>query len=110
LAAHVIFDVVSDARLPGDGVLAVLYDKLRRHVDAEAELARIKAAQGNAGAYQRARIYAQWVNRSRELEWLDTAMRLRDSGLVFLKTEIDPLMDLLCNEPRFQAVQRKFPP
>jgi hypothetical protein len=36
-------------------------------------------------------------------------MRLRDSGLVMLKT--DPLMDPLRNEPRFQAIERelKFP-
>jgi hypothetical protein len=36
-------------------------------------------------------------------------MRLRDAGLVYLKT--DPLLDPLRNEPRFQAVERelKFP-
>jgi hypothetical protein len=36
-------------------------------------------------------------------------MRLRDSGLVFLKT--DPLMDPLRKEPRFQAIERalQFP-
>jgi hypothetical protein len=36
-------------------------------------------------------------------------MRLRDPGLVLLKT--DPLMDPLRNEPRFQAIERqlKFP-
>jgi hypothetical protein len=33
---------------------------------------------------------------------LDTVMRLRDPGWVQLKT--DPLMDLVRNEPRFQAV------
>jgi len=42
-------------------------------------------------------------------DWLDTAMRLRDTGLELLKT--DPLMDPLRKEPRFQAVMRelKFP-
>ena len=46
---------------------------------------------------------------TKALEWLDTAMRLRDPGLVYLKT--DPLMDPLRKEPRFQAVMRelKFP-
>jgi TolB-like protein/Tfp pilus assembly protein PilF len=89
--------------------LAVVYDKLGRHADAEAELAKMKAALGDADAYQYATIYAQWGNRAKALEWLDTAMRLRDPGLEELKT--DPLMDPLRNEPRFQAVMRelKFP-
>ena len=89
--------------------LAVVYDKLGRHADAEAELAKLKATAGEAYAYQYALIYAQWGNLAKALEWLDTTMRLRDPGLHFLKT--DPLMDPLRNEPRFQAVMRelKFP-
>ncbi len=89
--------------------LAVIYDKLGRHVDAEAELAKIKAANGDAAAYQYATIYAQWGNRAKALEWLATALRLRDPGLEYLKT--DPLLDPLRKEPRFQAIERelKFP-
>ena len=43
------------------------------------------------------------------LEWLETALRLRDPGLVSLKT--DPLLDPLRKEPRFRAIERalKFP-
>jgi len=89
--------------------LAIVYDKLGRHADAEGQLAELKAALGDASAYEYATIYAQWRNRTKALEWLDTAMRLRDPGLVSLKT--DPLMDPLRTEPRFQAVMRelKFP-
>ena len=89
--------------------LAVIYYKLGRHADAEAELAKYRAALGDAGAYQYATIYAQWGNRAQALEWLDTAMRLRDTGLELLK--IDPLLDPLRQEPRFQAIERelKFP-
>ena len=60
-------------------------------------------------AYQYVTIYAQWGDRTKALEWLDTAMRLRDAGLEFMKT--DPLLDPLRREPRFQAVLRelKFP-
>ncbi len=88
--------------------LAVIYDKLRRHADAEAELAKIKAL-GDAAAYQYATIYAQWGNLPKSLEWLETALRLRDPGLRNLKT--DPLMDPLRQEPRFQKVMKelKFP-
>jgi TolB-like protein/tetratricopeptide (TPR) repeat protein len=89
--------------------LAVTYDKLGRHADAEAELAKCKAAQGDGGAYWYTTTYAQWGNRAKALEWLDTAMRVRDPGLWWLKH--DPLMDPLRNEPRFQAIERelKFP-
>jgi hypothetical protein len=53
--------------------------------------------------------YAQWGHRAQALEWLDTAMRLRDPGLEGVKT--DPLLDPLRKEPRLQAIERelKFP-
>jgi len=46
---------------------------------------------GDAGAYEYATIYAQWGDRAKALEWLALAVRLRDPGLLVLKT--DPLMD-----------------
>jgi hypothetical protein len=69
----------------------------------------MKAENGDTAAYQYAAIYAQWGNRAKALEWLETALRLRDSGLEALKT--DPLLDPLRQEPRFQAIERelKFP-
>jgi tetratricopeptide (TPR) repeat protein len=89
--------------------LAVTYDKLARRPDAEAVLAKLRAVMGGAGAYQYATIYAQWGQRAKALEWLETALRLRDPGLVQLKT--DPLLDPLRKEPGFQAIERelKFP-
>jgi TolB-like protein len=89
--------------------LAVIYDKLGRHADAETELAKLRAAQGDDAAYQYATIYAQWGNLPKALEWLETALRLRDPGLVQLKTE--PLLDPLRKESRFKAIERelKFP-
>jgi TolB-like protein len=89
--------------------LAVTYDKLQKHDDAEVELAKFKSDLGNAAAYQYATIYAQWGNSAKALEWLDIAMRVRDPGLENLKT--DPLIDPIRQEPRFQALLRqlKFP-
>jgi hypothetical protein len=86
--------------------LSVIYDKLGRHSDAETVLSELKTAMGDASAYQYAAICAQWGNRVKALEWLDTALRLRDPGLVQLKT--DPLMDPLRQEPRFQAIEREL--
>ena len=86
--------------------LATVYEKLGRHADAQAELAKLKATYGDAAAYQYATIYAQWGDHAQALQWLDTAMRVRDPGLIALKT--DPLMDPLRQEPRFQAILRKL--
>ncbi len=85
---------------------AVVYEKLGRHTDAEAQLAQMKAEGGDAAAYQYAQIYAQWGRREDALRWLETALRLRDPGLIALKT--DPLMDPLRQEPRLQAVLTKL--
>ena len=89
--------------------LAITYDKLGRHADAEAVVARMKATYGDAASYQYATIYAQWGNARESLAWLETAVRVRDSGLSYVKT--DPLLDPVRNEPRFQAVERalRFP-
>jgi TolB-like protein len=86
--------------------LAVTYNKLGRHADAEAVLAKYKASLGDAAAYQYATIYAQWGDTPKALEWLDTALRLRDPGLELVKT--DPLLDPLRNEPRFHALEREL--
>jgi len=89
--------------------LALAYHKLGRQADADTALARYKAREGNTGAYGFAIVYAQWGNVQEALDWLETAVRLRDPGLKQLKTE--PLLDPLRNEPRFQAIERalKFP-
>src|SRR5262249_1573841 len=64
--------------------VALTYDKLGRRADAEAVLGRYRAEMGDAAAYQYAEIYAQWGNPAKALEWLDTAMRLKDPGLAGL--------------------------
>ncbi len=89
--------------------LALTYQKLGRHADAQAAVAKIQAMQGDTAAYQYSTIYAQWGDTPKALEWLETAMRLRDPGLSLLKC--DPLMDPLRKEPRYQAIERdlKFP-
>jgi len=89
--------------------LALSYHKLGKQADAEAALEALKAAGGDAMAYQYTEIYAQWGNTARALDWLETALRLRDPGLSGLRS--DPLMDPLRKESRYQAVDRalKFP-
>jgi len=87
--------------------LAIVYDKLGQHADAEAMLNKFQA--DGAGPFACATIYAQWGNTAKALEWLTTAMRLRKADLQYVKT--DPLFDPLRKAPRFQAIERelKFP-
>ncbi|HEY6927548.1 MAG TPA: winged helix-turn-helix domain-containing protein, partial [Steroidobacteraceae bacterium] len=89
--------------------LAGTYEKLGRHRDAQAELVKLRASGGEAGAFFYAEIYAQWARPAEALEWLDTAMRLRSPALCSLRE--DHNLDPLRREPRFQAIERelKFP-
>jgi hypothetical protein len=85
------------------------YDKLGRHADAEAMLAKMRATGSETSAVTYAAVYAQWGNTAEALERLEAALRLRDPDLVRLKTE--PLLDPLRKDLRFQAIERelKFP-
>jgi TolB-like protein/tetratricopeptide (TPR) repeat protein len=89
--------------------LALTYQRLGRRADAETALAKLRAVAGDPSAYLLATIYAQWGNTAQALESLEAAWRLRVPALRWLK--VDPLMDPLRNEPRFQAIERelKFP-
>jgi serine/threonine-protein kinase len=90
--------------------LAISYEKLGRHADAQAELAKFKAINPKKDDwYQYAEIYAQWGDIGKALNCLDAALRVRHVALDYLKT--DALFDPLRKEPRFQAILRelKFP-
>jgi TolB-like protein/Tfp pilus assembly protein PilF len=91
--------------------LALIYHKLGRHVDAEAEFAKFKAENRNGDDWpQYASVYAQWGDTTKALSSLEAALRIRHVALEYLKTE--PMLDPLRQEPRFQAIERalKFPP
>ena len=93
----------------GPWCLAMVFDKLGRHSDAEAMLAKVRAIAGDGFPEGYADIYAQWGDTARALDWLDRAMRNRDLYLAY--TKVNPFFDPLRNEPRFQAIERalKFP-
>jgi class 3 adenylate cyclase/TolB-like protein/lipoprotein NlpI len=90
----------------GPWCLAMVYDKLGRRADAEAMLAKVRALAGGAFAEGYADIYAQWGDTARALDWLETAMRIRDPYLAY--TKVNFFFDPLRNEPRFQAVMQKL--
>jgi len=88
---------------------AIVYDRLGRKADAAKAFARTMQVAGDASAYQYAEIQAQWGDHKAALDWLDKAVQIHDPGLVY--TKVDPLLDPLRKEPRFQSIERelKFP-
>jgi len=72
-------------------------------------LTQLRARVGDSGAFYYSQIYAHWGNATKALEWLETAPRMREPQLQWLKVE--PFLDPIRNEPRFQTVERelKFP-
>ncbi len=94
----------------GPWCLSMVYDKLGRHAEAEAMLAKVRAIGGDRMAEGYADVYAQWGDHPRALDWLEKAMRNRDPYLAY--TKVNPFFDPLRTEPRFQAIERElgFPP
>ena len=77
-----------------------------RHAEAESERAALQAEFGEGSSYQMAEIYAQWGDTSKALEWLETAYRLPDPGIVSLR--VDAMMDPLRKETRFREIEREL--
>lgn len=86
--------------------LAIVYAKLGRQADAETQLAALRSSSGDSAAFQYAEIYAQWGQTSKALDWLETAFRLPDPGVIDMA--VDPLVDPIRHEPRFQAIKQKL--
>lgn len=84
--------------------LAMVLHKQGQRTDAESALAKAIALAGEPPAYQCAQVYAQWADRPRAVRWLESALRTHDPGLPRLR--VDPLLDPLRKEPRFEAVER----
>ena len=87
------------SRLTG---LAIVEDKLGNRAAARDALARLIANSGDAVAYQRAQILAQWGDRDGAMAALELARRIRDAGLGALR--VDPLLDPLRGDPRFVSL------
>lgn len=96
-------------RYTGQLCLAMVYDKLGRSTESESILQTAIAEQGEYAAYQFAEIYAQRGVMAKAMEWLETAVRTNDPGMICLKT--DPFLDPLRDQERFQAILRalRFP-
>src|SRR4029077_6126957 len=90
--------------------LAIAYHALGKRAEAETELARLRALDGEAGEFFLAEVYAQWGDRAAALQSLAPGVTLQNARLrVF---QIDWPLDPIRREPQFRRLERqlKFPP
>jgi hypothetical protein len=91
---------------PARECLAIAYHALNRQPDAAAQLARLRAQQGDSCALQYAEIYAQWGDMNNATQWLATAYRLHDPGLINLK--IDALLDPIRGTAPYRDIEKQM--
>jgi serine/threonine-protein kinase len=78
--------------------LALVYHVLGRTKEAASELEKLKALDGDAGAFSYAEVYAQWSDTVASLQWLAAAERLYDHTILWIRS--DWLLDAIRNEPQ----------
>jgi hypothetical protein len=91
---------------PAHECLAIAYHALHRQPEAAAQFAQLHAQQGDSCALQYAEIYAQWGDTDSAAQWLATAYRLHDPGLINLK--IDALLDPIRGMPQYRDIERQL--
>lgn len=89
---------------------ALALHKLGRTAEAMAALKRLQGMLGGHGAWQYTEVYAQWGRTQDALNWLQTAYRVGDPGLIELKVSQD--VDPLRNTAALNDILRRlnFPP
>jgi TolB-like protein/Tfp pilus assembly protein PilF len=100
---------VKDMEWVNQVCLALAQQKLGKKEAAQAAFARLKKEYGDSCSYQHAQVYAQWGQVPEALAALERAHAISDPGMLDMK--VDPLLDPLRHEPRFQALlaQMNFP-
>jgi Flp pilus assembly protein TadD len=89
-------------RLTGEAIAA---DRMGDRATAEGKLNELKAIDDGSLNYQFAEIYALWGQHEQAFVSLGAADRADDPGLASLA--VDPFMDPLRSDPRFQALVKK---
>jgi tetratricopeptide (TPR) repeat protein len=91
-------------RILHDTALAIFHHTQGDRQTAQQELDRMILEYADSAAYQYGQIYATWGETDKALTWLETAVRIRDPGIVQVAN--DRLLSPLRGEPRFQQVLR----
>ena len=83
-------------------LMAILHHKLGNQALAQQYLDELYLTNGDSASYQYGQIHAQWGETETALTWLETALEIRDPGIIL--SVWDPLLDPLRGEPRFQKI------
>jgi TolB-like protein/Tfp pilus assembly protein PilF len=86
--------------------LAIAYFQLNRKAEATAILEKMQKTFGDAEAYQYAEIYAQWGQPDLAIQWLETAYRLKDGGLIDIK--VDPSLKPIRSFDKYKEIVRRL--
>jgi len=86
-------------RLRGE---AIAEDRLVDRAAGQAKLDELIAQYGDNSLYQQAQVLAYWGETEAALTALEAGLAQRDPGLS--RTGVDPLLDAIRQEPRFQAI------
>jgi TolB-like protein len=89
------------------GHLGNLYARMGRTADARAILPKLQehVEKNGLGRYEIALVYAGLNEKDQAFAWLEKALASHDKGLTYLK--IDPCLDPLRSDPRFQDLLRR---
>jgi tetratricopeptide (TPR) repeat protein len=87
-----------------DTALAIFYHALGDQKKAQQHLDTMFVESADSAAYQYGQVYAQWGETEQALAWLETAVKIRDPGI--LQAADDRLLKSLRGEPRFQQILR----
>ena len=90
-------------RLTGE---ALIFVRTGDSAGLQRKLQRMQELFGEAASYQYAEIYAQAGDKERALSAIEAAWTVRDAGLISIL--VDPLLDPIRNEPRFEAIVKKM--
>ena len=74
--------------------------------EAKAALDELEGRYGHNGAYSIAQVHARLGNIDEAFRWLDRAYDQHDNGLLGL--QIDPLIEPLRTDPRYQALRARM--
>lgn len=91
------------ARVTGEALLAIRQGNRPLGLQ---KLARLKELYGDGASTQIGEIYAQLGDRERALTALERGWEIKDAGLTTML--VDPWLDPVRNEPRFDAIVRKM--
>jgi tetratricopeptide (TPR) repeat protein len=86
--------------------LALAFDALGRKREAEGELSIAETDYKKEKAYWIALIYASRRDVDNAFLWLDRAASQKDPGMLWIRG--DPMLDVLVNDPRYDALLRRI--